>query len=165
MNRIKSFLYNLERNMCVLLLSVILIILTIQVCGRYVFNNTPEWSEELARYLFIWLIFWGASYAAQQNAHIRIESFNNVWPRFMRKGVAIAGELLWIAFNLVILYESAKYTYAVFDSHQISVAIKIGMGWAYLGIPLGYALMTMRILINLISKKFISNNTAVIENQ
>lgn len=160
----KTFLNNIERNVCVLLLAVITAILTMQVVGRYVFNSTPEWTEELARYLFIWLIFWGASYAAQQGSHIRIESFNNFWPKFMRKGVAIAGELLWIAFNLIILYVSAKYTYGVFASQQISVAVKINMGWAYLGIPLGYALMTIRIIINLVTGRLFGN-TAVIENQ
>lgn len=162
MNKIKAFFKDFERNFCVLLLALILAILTWQVIGRYVFKDTPEWSEELSRYLFLWLIFFGAGYAAKENAHIRIEAFNNLWPKSIRKWITLAGELLWVAFNLIILYESAIYTYGVFTSKQISVAVKINMGWAYLGIPAGYALMIIRIIINIIKGKIFDVTT--IEN-
>lgn len=153
MDKLNDFFKNFEKNFCVFLMTAILIVLTIQVVGRYVFNYTPQWSEELARYLFIWLTFTGIGYAAQQNAHIRIEAFNNMWPKSIRKVIAIIGELIWVAFNIIIIYVSAKYTYGVFASKQVSVAVKINMGWAYLAIPFGYALMTIRIIANIIKGK------------
>lgn len=162
MDKIKAFFKNFEKNACIMLMAAILVVLTIQVIGRYVFRNTPEWSEELARYLFIWLTFMGIGYAAQQNAHIRIESFNNAWPKSIRKIIAIIGELVWVVFNIAILYVSAKYTYGVFVSKQVSIAVKIGMGWAYLAIPLGYLLMTIRVIENIIKGKLF--NITTIEN-
>lgn len=153
MGGLRTVLNNFERYFSVALLTIILFVLTIQVIGRYFFNYTPEWSEELARYLFIWFIFVSASYAAKENVHIRIEAFNNIFPKAIRKWVAIAGELLWIAFNCIIIYISVVYTKGVFDSKQISVAVKINMGWAYLGIPFGYALLTIRIILNLLKDK------------
>ena len=162
MDKLKAFFNDIEKNLCVFLMAAILIVLSIQVIGRYFFNITPQWAEELARYLFIWLTFTGVGYATKQNAHIRIESFNNLWPKSIRKVVALFGEVVWIAFNLLIFYESAKYTYDVFALKQISVAVKISMGWAYLAIPVGYGFMTIRVITNIISGKFY--NITTIEN-
>lgn len=153
MDKIKNFFNNIEKNLCIVLMAAILVALTIQVIGRYVFNNTPQWSEELARYLFIWLTFMGVGYAAKENAHIRIESFNNAWPKPIRKTIILIGELSWLVFNLIIIYISSKYTQTVFGTNQMSVAVKIGMGWVYLAIPVGYLLMSIRIIQNILTGK------------
>ncbi len=38
-----------------------LVIRFAQVVPRYFFNYTPEWSEELARFLFVWVVFLGSA--------------------------------------------------------------------------------------------------------
>lgn len=153
MSKVKRFFKDFEKNACVLLLAAILIILTYQVMARYILKTTPSWSEELSRYLFIWVIFLGASYAAQAASHIRIETLNKAWPRAMRKPIMLIGTIVWIIFNLVILYSSGVYTYKIFVSKQISIGVNINMGWAYLAIPVGYALMIIRITTNLFTGK------------
>lgn len=62
-----------EEWLSVAVLIAILILLSYQVIMRFVFHNTNSWSEELARYLFIWLVYLSASYAIYKNAHIKIE--------------------------------------------------------------------------------------------
>ena len=45
-----------------------------QVVMRYVFQSSLYWSEELARYLFVWQTWLGASLAVREASHIRIEA-------------------------------------------------------------------------------------------
>ena len=61
MKKILKFLNDyLEETICIILMSVMTIIIFIQVIMRYVMHNSLSWSEELARYCFIWLIYIGA---------------------------------------------------------------------------------------------------------
>ena len=55
-----------EISICVALLSAMTLILAVQVFMRYVMGASLSWSEELARYLFIWLIYLGISFGARQ---------------------------------------------------------------------------------------------------
>ena len=41
---------------------------------RYVVGASLSWSEELARYVFIWLVYIGISYAVQMKAHVKVEA-------------------------------------------------------------------------------------------
>lgn len=51
----------LEISLCVALMSVMTVVIFVQVVMRYVFHNSLTWSEEFARYCFIWLIYLGIS--------------------------------------------------------------------------------------------------------
>ena len=57
-----------------------ILIVAAQVIFRYVFNNSLTWVEELARYLFIWMIFLGAALALRDETHIRIDLLINRLP-------------------------------------------------------------------------------------
>ena len=45
------------------------IIIFIQVVCRYVFQNSLTWSEEMARYMFVWLVYFSVSYTARRKTH------------------------------------------------------------------------------------------------
>ena len=57
----------------VALLAVTVTLTFIQVIMRYIFHNSLSWSEELARYLFLYLIWIGAAYAVKRESHLRIQ--------------------------------------------------------------------------------------------
>ena len=48
---------NIEKILCVVLLAAMSILIVVQVFFRYALNNSLSWTEELARYMFIWLIY------------------------------------------------------------------------------------------------------------
>ena len=61
-----------EISVCVVLMSTMTVLLAVQVFMRYVMGASLSWSEEIARYLFIWLIYlgielWRARNASYQN--------------------------------------------------------------------------------------------------
>ena len=56
-------------------MAIMTILVFIQVVMRYVFSNSLSWSEELARFIFLWLSWIGASYAVKERSHFRVEMF------------------------------------------------------------------------------------------
>ena len=101
MKKILKFLNDyLEETICIILMSVMTIIIFIQVIMRYVMHNSLSWSEELARYCFIWLIYIGVAYGCKLMKHIKIDAALKLFPEKVRPYITIIGELLVLAFAL-----------------------------------------------------------------
>lgn len=146
MQQIKKVWNNLEAYLCAATLVVMLVALTMQVIARFVFSTGIRWSEELGRYCLIWMIFISASLAAQTDSHIRVDMVINLWPKPLRKWVERLGNLVWLVFIVLLAVKGFAYTAGVFQQSQNGIALDIKLGWIYLAIPLGYALMGIRIV-------------------
>ena len=84
MKKILKFLNDyLEETICIILMSVMTIIIFIQVIMRYVMHNSLSWSEELARYCFVWLIYIGVAYGCKLMKHIKIDAALKLFPESM----------------------------------------------------------------------------------
>jgi hypothetical protein len=75
---VSKFFDNIEEYFCVWTMAIMTVIVFIQVVMRYVFSNSLSWSEELARFIFLWLSWIGASYAVKERSHFRVEMFANM---------------------------------------------------------------------------------------
>lgn len=146
----KGIYENLEAYLGALLLVVMLIDLTIQVVARYIFGFTYPWSEEIARYLFVWLIFIGTSYAARTGDHIRLDFLIGLWPKSIRKYMELIGDMIFIFYACIIFYFGWKYMNRIFATNQFGPGTMIQMGYIYAAIPIGYALMIIRLVIRVI---------------
>ena len=72
---------NLEEFLLVLFLAAMAVIMGIQVLARYVLGMSLSWSEEVARYLFIWSGFLSVSYSTKKCVSIKIEQFVASFPK------------------------------------------------------------------------------------
>ena len=71
---------NLEKMICTVTLALMSAIIVAQVFFRYVLNNSLSWSEELARYLFIWTIYIGISYGVKMDKHVAVDAVYSYMP-------------------------------------------------------------------------------------
>jgi len=108
----------------------------LQVVMRYVFNNANAWSEELARYTFVWLTLLGASVAVRKTSH-----FINLMPRKLVKILYIFTNALLIAFFLVVIKYGFDLVAITFK--QKSAGMGMPMAYPYLALPVGAILMLM----------------------
>ena len=69
MDAVKKFLNNIEEFIVVPLVAVMTAVIILQVFFRYVLKGSLPWSEELSRYLMIWVTFVGASIGVKRGAH------------------------------------------------------------------------------------------------
>lgn len=72
-----------------LCITVVCVVLT-AIFFRYVLNHSLFWSDELVRYLFVWLTLLGASVVLREREHIRVEYFVEKLPLRMRRVIEMA---------------------------------------------------------------------------
>ena len=116
----------------------------LQVIMRYVFNNSLSWSEELGRYLFIWMSWIGVSLGAKYGQHIKIEVLVNKFSFKIRHMVNIFSELTVIGVNLVCVYYGYFLVNMLINAKTISAPLQINQAWGYAAVPVGCALMIIR---------------------
>ena len=134
----------LEMGICVTLISVIAVVLGLQVFMRYVMQNSLSWSEELARYLFIWLIYIGISYGAKIMRHIKIDASLYLFPKKWRAYVVIIGDFLFLVFCLIVITYSVLLVNRQLMLSQTSPAIGMPMWIVYAAPGVGFFLTAIR---------------------
>jgi TRAP-type C4-dicarboxylate transport system permease small subunit len=129
---------------CTISCLAIVFISFIAVIFRYVFNNSLTWSEELTRYMFIWIVFLGAAVSVRQRANIAIDLFTGrVGPRGERL-LTIIERAATIAFALLVVVPG--WTFVRIGMSNLSPALEIPMGVVYAAPVVGCALMIVYVL-------------------
>lgn len=129
---------------CIVMMSLFTLLLFFQVVMRYAFNNSLTWTEELSRYLFIWLVYMGISYSAKQKQHIKVEALMNIFPKKARPYVVIVGDVLFLAFSILIVFAGSRLVYKEIVLKQKSPAMGIPMAIVYAAPVFGFALTAFR---------------------
>jgi TRAP-type transport system small permease protein len=96
MNRFLASAERLVEFLMGLALTVMVVLIFGNVVLRYVFNTGIAWAEEIARLMFVWMIFLGAIIAMRKHAHIGVEMLQERLPRPARLACAIVSHLLMI---------------------------------------------------------------------
>jgi len=124
-----------------ILMMVIAALTFYQVVMRYVFNNSPSWSEELVRFMFIWSTFLAAAIGIKEHIHIGIDVFVKILPQSVQKIIQTIVYLAIIFFSGYMI----KYGWAVtqMTKRQASPAIGIPMSWIYISVPVMGVLLIM----------------------
>ncbi len=107
----------------------------VQVLARYVFKSPLAWSEEGARFLFIWMTFIAGYVGARKGQHIGVELIQNLFPAWMKKIMQAISDLLSVGFFVMVLYYCVMQWTKL--SAQTSPALKLPMSFVYLGMMIG----------------------------
>ena len=99
------------------------IIVAVQVFFRYVLNQSLFWSEELARFLLVWLTFFGASVAYYRKANPGIDILYSRMSPSIRKTSAVLVHLASIMLFCVMIFYGCQFAY--FIRLQISPALQL----------------------------------------
>ena len=145
MNSIKRVFDRLEDYLLAVFMAAITIIVFVQVVFRQLGRSLP-WSEELTRYLLVWVTLVGASRGIKKGSHVGVEAFMLLFPLKVRKKVNILVLLVCIFFYGIIEVFSLRIIELQFVNHQISPAMRIPIWIAYAALPVGAALMIIRYL-------------------
>ena len=86
-----------------LLMSLMVVIVFANVIARYYLSASLAWSEEVARFMLIWLVFIGAVLAYVNDEHLGLDIVVRLFPRRIRYGLAVVADLLvMVAIYLLI---------------------------------------------------------------
>lgn len=131
--------------LCALLMAAMVILLFVQVVGRYVLASPPEWTEELARTAFLYVTFFGAAVAIARRAHLRIDAVVSWFRPRTRHAVSLAARLIAIVFLATVLYQGVSFVERL--AVQPLTSLPLSKAWFFAALPVGIALMLIYELV------------------
>jgi TRAP-type C4-dicarboxylate transport system permease small subunit len=113
-----------------------------QVFTRYVLQDPRGYTDELARYLLIWLGLLGASYAMGRRMHLAIDLLPNRLEGRAKAALGIVIELGVALFALfVMVFGGSRLVALTLMLEQRSAALRVPLGYVYLALPISGALI------------------------
>lgn len=149
MKRLMTWLSRFDQAILLVLLSLLVTVVFLQVASRFVFKLPIEWSEEMARFIFIWFCWLGCSFATCSYHHIRITAHFRIMPTRLALWLLRLGDVLWIVFNLVVLLGGILYLNSILEFPYRAMITDINMFWIFLPIPVIFLVFTLRVAVNL----------------
>lgn len=125
---------------CVVLFAVLVVVVVWQVFSRQVLGSPSTWSEEAARYLFVWLGLFGAALVFSERGHIAVDFLIRRLPKPVLRGALVLIQLTIVTLAaLVFVYGGWKYSQQAW-AQQLS-ALPVNVGSMYLVMPITGALI------------------------
>ncbi len=122
-------------------------VITLQIVSR-VFFTAVSWTEEVARFLLIWITFLGATLAFQRGRHIAITFIVDALPLRLAQLARIAAVAVALCFMLALVV--IGYRYMQVQSFQRSASLRLSMTYVYAVIPVSAAIMAWYALIDIV---------------
>ena len=138
-----KILDGIERYLTAILFAVMCVVLLLQIVFR-VAKNPLSWSEEIARYLFVWIIYLAASRAMATEKHLTVDILPLLLKGRAKVVLHIVSTLLSLAFFVGLLYAGSLVLPNLLVKTQFSPATHINMFFVYLAPTVGAVLMTIR---------------------
>jgi TRAP-type C4-dicarboxylate transport system permease small subunit len=115
-----------------------------QFFTRYALNNSASWTEEIARYLLIGVVFVGASIGVAKNNHIQVDLIYRYLPAPICRVLAILVDVLRVAFLAAMSFFTIQMMLKM-GSYQMTI-VDLPMNIVYSVVLFGFVAMTLRSL-------------------
>ena len=134
------------RAVCIVQASALFVIVVLAVIGRYVFGKSLTWTEEVPRYLLIWISFLGAAACVARREHVGFDVLFNALPSMVRRWLgAVIGVLIlcfgWNMFRYGIVFVKDF-------GPDLMETIPYTNYWYYVAMPISGALLLLFALKN-----------------
>lgn len=141
----------LDKVCCAIIIAILGIMVattSLQIISR-VFFSALSWSEELTRYLLVYLTFLGASSVYKRNGHISVLAIQQLLPPKLQKAAKIFVVILVSVFFIIATFYGLEYM--GLQGNQLSAALRIPMKYIYMSIPIGFSIMILHSIDKLIN--------------
>lgn len=135
---------HLEETILLLLLICMTLLMGVQICARYIFNNSLTWSEELTRYLFIWSGFISIPYCIKKWISIKVDQIINLLPESLYVVFQLILNLILTIFFVYLSVHAFTFLQMSFASEQHSAALKLPMVYVHAAPLCGFTLASIR---------------------
>lgn len=130
LSKLSLWLNKIYLTVAMVLLAVLLAASSVQIFSRYFFNVSQSWTEEVARYCFIWSSLLGAVVLTKTKGHAVVDFL----VKNFRGGLKTAHQLLLCAIGAVFIYKG--FGLMGITAMQKSPSLKIPLSYVYLAMPM-----------------------------
>lgn len=135
----------LELSLCVILVAIVSVTF-IQVLFRYIFKLSLAWSEELARYLFLWLAALASAYAFKTKSHFALRFLVNRLGKGLQKTTNTLVTFVVASFLAIFVWKATEFTFSM--AKQVAPSTQMSMAVPYSSALVGGILMLYYVLRN-----------------
>lgn len=134
-----------EPAVIVTMLGAVIIAVFADVIARFAFSTSVSVANELARFCFVYMIYFGVSYAIRERRHMRVTVILDMLPDAMRRWVFALAELVFLIYSIVVCWLGVVITQQAFERGKILSATEWPQGVLYAAIILSGALSAARL--------------------
>ena len=166
-SKIKKHVDKVIEYLLVILMAVMVLNVLWQVFSRFILNSPSSFTEELARYLLIWVGLIAAGYVAGRKMHLAIDYLVNKFSEDTKRKIGLFSNLVIMLFSLLVMviggFNLVSLTVYL---NQISSALQIQLGYVYLAVPISGLLIIFYSTVNIFElyTKSNSNNEKIMVN-
>lgn len=135
-----------ERYLMLFFYCMIVFVIVAEVVRRYVLSFSSLWGEEVARYMFIYLGWVGASHAVRVRSHIRFDTVLSLLPARWHGYMYVFGDVVTLIFAGFALYWSLHGIGTIIEFGAMTPALRVSKAWFEAAVPLGFCMMVVRLL-------------------
>jgi TRAP-type C4-dicarboxylate transport system permease small subunit len=129
------------RWVCIVQASALFLVVVLAVIGRYVFGKSLTWTEEVPRYLLIWISFLGAAACVARREHVGFDVLFNALPQRVRRRLGAFIGLLILSFGWVVFRHGI--TFVKDFGPDLMETIPYTNYWYYIVMPIAGALIVL----------------------
>jgi len=133
-----------------LLFALMLVAGILQITNRFFFNISISWSEELQRYLNIWITFLAIPVGYRRGTHIGMNMLVDALPRAPQRLLLLLQEILWLVLALAIGYYATEIMAVA--KNQSSSSLGVTMDKVYVAQVIGGAYLALIALRRLVTR-------------
>ena len=141
LEKVNDRLFEITRKASILMFIAMVILSIVQVVCRYVLEISLSFTEELARFIFIWVTFLGTAMAMKKGQHVKMELLLGAVPPFIRNFFEFVGRVISMCIYLVMIGGGIAVMWKTMD--QTSAALNLPMSFVYLAVPVCGVLMLL----------------------
>ena len=149
MARLLVSIEKVMKGMIILLIGFMLFWVFVQVVTRYCFDYTPSFGEELARYIFVWVVFLCLPIVARSGGHMAVEFVTVRVKGQMLRTITIVADVCTSVFLVIMIKGGMEMVVSM--SYQTAPALQIPMSYIYIVIPFGCLIMFVNTLAHLVT--------------
>jgi TRAP-type C4-dicarboxylate transport system permease small subunit len=132
------------QKLLITLMALLLLDVTWQVLTRFLLENPSSFTEELARFLLIWIGLLGSAHAYRHKMHLGVDIVVKSLSPKVAGALAKIVQLITIAFAAsVLVYGGTKLLLLAVHLEQKSPAMQVNMGLVYLALPISGVLLVL----------------------
>lgn len=143
-DRLLSFLSSLTKYVMLVMATCIFFIVLFTVFSRYLFNYVASWSEEVPRYLLVWIGFLGAALAVRQKEHIGFDYVFSRLPVRLRRVLQFLLNLGIAYIGLIMVIYGIDFVQAFGGDWMESIPYT--NAWFYTSLPVSGALIVLYVI-------------------
>lgn len=133
--------------LCAAVLAAMTVVIAVLILTRNLFGFSFAWSEELTRFLLVWLSMLGSAVLLRRDDHIRLDLLADRLPARAQAALSLLLRLLVLAFLVVLVQQS--WAAALARGATRAPALGLSMTWPYLAIPVAAVLMVLVTVVSL----------------